>query len=304
MEETVDMVSPIGVAARRLGQVGEPKRVREFADILVRTAAYDRDKARRYRQPIEAPPEYRAYAQALRSDGYVLVPDYRPAEVCRDWAKQLLAAIPDPPPPAAEDDSDDYRVYEGSRKADLPSGGVVEWRNIDGDDGKDHGIICLYHVEREFPEFVELRNDPFVASIISAACGHELPSRAYKCFVNASAASTSGYHVDQTSEDQFKTFLFLTDITEPEDGAHSYVPGTHLPSLRRYANYAYNFVDPDQYPYAMPMQGTRRPVDLLCPAGTLAIVDITGSHRALPQGPGRTRVVLNNCYDRFTYDDD
>jgi hypothetical protein len=297
------MVSPIGVAARRLGQVGELKRVREFADIMVRTAIYDRDKARRHRQPIEAPAEYRAYAQALRSDGYVLIPDYRPPEVCREWAKQLLAAIPDPPPPATEDESEDYRVYDGSRKADLPGGGVVEWRNIDGDDGKDHGIVCLYHVEREFPEFAELRHDPLVASIISAACGHELPSRAYKCFVNASAASTSGYHVDQTSEDQFKTFLFLTDVTEAVDGAHSYVPGTHVPSLRRYVNYAYNFVDPRQYPYAMSIQGTRRPVDLLCSAGTLAIVDITGSHRALPQGPGRTRVVLNNCYDRFTYDD-
>jgi hypothetical protein len=287
---------------REITRVGDFTRVREFADIVARTAIYDRDKARRYRQPLDAPAEYRAYAQALRSDGYVLIPRYRPPDVCRDWARQLLAAIPEPPVPATEDDSEAYRVYEGSRTTDLPGGGVVEWRNIDGDDGKDHGIVCVYHVDREFPEFAELRDDPMVASIIAAACGRELPSRAYKCFVNASAASTSDYHVDQTSEDQFKTFLFLTDVAEPVDGAHSYVPGTHLPSLRRYVNYAYNFVDPRQYTYAMPLRGPRRPVDLLCPAGTLAIVDITGSHRALPQGPGRVRVVLNNCYDAFTYD--
>jgi hypothetical protein len=296
-----DMAGQVGAVARRLSAIGSVGRVREFAGIFAQSAKYDLDKTRRYRQPLDTPVEYRAYAQALRSDGYVLIPGYRPPTVCREWARRLLAAIP-APPPAAADDSGDYRVYEGSRTISLPRGGVVEWRNIDGEDGKDHGIICLYHVDREFPEFTELREDPMVASIIAAACGRKLPSRAFKCFINDSTSHTSGYHVDQTAEDQFKTFLFLTDVTEPEDGAHSYVPGSHWPSLRRYLNYAYNLADPRQYPYAMSLPGARRPVDLLCPAGTLAIVDITGSHRALPQQQGRVRVVLNNCYDEFTYD--
>jgi hypothetical protein len=282
-------------------EVAPLKRVGEFAEILATTAAHDLDKRRRYRRPIEAPVEYRAYAQALRSDGYVLIPNYRQARACDEWVKRLQAAVPDPPPTAAPGEGEDYRVYPGSRKVDLPHGGVVEWRNFDGD-GKDRGITCIYHVDREFPEFAELRNDALVSSIIAAACGRELPSRAFKCFINASARETSDYHVDQTSEDQFKTFLFLTDVEDADDGAHAYLPGTHRPHLKRYVNYLSNLVAPRRYPYAMRLHGRRRPVQLLCPAGTLAIVDITGVHRALPQAPGRLRVVLNNCYDDFRYE--
>jgi hypothetical protein len=292
------------LAARTLTSriAGLPRlnRLREFIELIVTTAAYDCVRRRRYRRPVEAPTEYRAYAQALRSDGYVLIPDYRPASVCREWARHLQEVVPDPPPPA-HDDRADYRVYEGSRKIDLPSGGVVEWRNLDGVDGQDHGITCIYHVDREFPEFAELRSDPLVSSIIAAACGRELPSRAFKCFINASAGQTSGYHVDQTAADQFKSFLFLTDVTDALDGAHSYVPGTHRPHPLRYVNYLANFVA-RRYPYAMVHRGARRPVHLLCPAGTLAIVDITGTHRARPQAEGRIRVVLNNCFDDFAYD--
>jgi hypothetical protein len=163
------MAGPVGEMARRLAGLGDLGRVREFADIFAHTATYDRDKARRYRQPLEAPVQYRAFAQALRSDGYVLIPEYRPPAVCREWARRLLAAIPEPPSRASAGDPEDYRVYEGSRKTELPGGGVVEWRNIDGEDGKDHGIVCLYHVEREFPEFAELRDDPVAAAIIAAA---------------------------------------------------------------------------------------------------------------------------------------
>lgn len=268
---------------------------------MTSTVAYDRDKRRRYRQPIKASAQYRAYAQALRGDGYVLIPNYRKPQVCREWARRLQDAIPELPAPSVRDDKS-YRVYDGSRKIDLQRGGVVEWRNVDGVDGRDHGITCIYHVDQEFPEFAELRDDPLVASIIAAACGRQLPSRAFKCFINASAGQTSDYHVDQTAQDQFKTFLFLTDITDLHDGAHSYVPGTHLPSLHRYVNYLVNFASPRRYPYAMPPPRGRRPVHLLCPAGTLAIVDITGTHRALPQRAGRVRVVLNNCFDNFTYD--
>jgi hypothetical protein len=295
------MTNPVSVAARRLGQIGAPARVREFAEIVGKTVAYDRDKGRRYRAPLDAPAEYRAYAQALRNDGYVLIPQYRSAEWCKDMAQRLLDAIPEPPAPGG-DEGEDYRVYEGSRKAVLDGGGVVEWRNMDGADAKDQGIICFYHVDEAFPELVELRQDPLVSSVIAAANGRPLPSRAYKAFVNASAGATSDYHVDQTAEDQFKTFLFLTDVNETVDGAHSYVPGTHLPSLRRYVNYAHNFVDPSRYEFAMGRHGRHQPVDLLTPAGTLAIVDITGHHRALPQAPGRMRIVLNNCFDGFTYD--
>lgn len=286
---------------RRLDERSGLHRIREMTGILARTVAYDFDKNRRYRQPIVAPPEYRAYAQALRADGYVLIPDYLPLDVCQDWAKRIMDALP-PTPPAPPDQDDSYLVYPGSRKAELPNGGVVEWRNHDGADAKDRGIICLYHVEREFPEMLEVRDDPMVASIIAAACGKSLPSRAFKCFINDSTTHTSGYHVDQTAVDQFKTFLFLTDVAEPEDGAHSYVPGTHLPTMARYLNYGYNMVDRRRYEYDMSLMPTKRPVDLLCPAGTLAIVDITGSHRALPQAPGRRRILLNNCYDEFTYD--
>jgi Phytanoyl-CoA dioxygenase (PhyH) len=297
------MAGSIVESVRQLAERSGFNRAREVADILARTAVYDFEKARRYRKPVDAPVEYRAYAQALRRDGYVLIPDYRPAEVCRSWAKQIMDAIPEPPSPQVDgDESESYKVYPGSRKVELPNGGVIEWRNIDGDDDKDLGIVCFYHVEREFPEFVELRNDPMVSSIISAANGRELPSRAFKCFVNNSAGRTSGYHVDQTSEDQFKTFLFLTDVMDPDDGAHSYVPGTHLPTLGRYLNYGYNMLDKRRYEHDMSLLMAREPVDLLCPAGTLAIVDITGSHRALPQTPGRMRIVLNNCYDEFTYD--
>lgn len=290
-------------AVRRLDEQSGLSRVREVAGILARTVPYDIDKMRRYRKPIDAPVQYQAYAQALRRDGYVLIPDYRPADMCRDWAKRMLDAIPETPPERPDgDDSDAYLVYPGSRKAELPNGGVVEWRNYDGEDSKDRGIICLYHVEREFPELLDVRDDPMVSSIITAACGRSLPSRAFKCFINDSTGNTSGYHVDQTEVDQFKTFLFLTDVTEPGDGAHSYVPGTHLPTVGRYLNYGYNMVDKRRYEYEMSMMPTRQPVDLLCPAGTLAIVDITGYHRALPQAPGRRRIVLNNCYDEFTYD--
>lgn len=286
---------------RRLDEVTGFSRVREIASVLARTAAYDLDKSRRYSRPVDAPVEYRAYAQALRSDGYVLIPDYRPADVCRNWAEQIMERIP-APPSTANDDSDSYRVYPGSRKTELARGGVVEWRNIDGDDGKDDGIICLYHVEREFPEFDELRDDPVVSGIIEAACGRRLPSRAFKCFVNESTSHTSDYHVDQTAVDQFKTFLFLTDVTDPDDGAHSYVPGSHRPNLGRYLNYGVNMIDHRRYEYDMTLMAGREPVDLLCSAGTLAIVDITGAHRALPQAPGRRRVVLNNCFDEFRYD--
>src|SRR5215213_2425946 len=87
-----DMSNPVSVAARRLGEIGELARVREFAEMIAKTAVYDRDKTRRYRQPLDAPVEYRAYAQALRGDGYVLIPNYRSPEYCKDLAQRLLDA--------------------------------------------------------------------------------------------------------------------------------------------------------------------------------------------------------------------
>jgi hypothetical protein len=289
-------------AVRRLDKRAGVNRMREMAVIIGRSVLYDIDKVRRYRRPIDAPVEYRSYVQALRRDGYVLIPEYRPRDICLGWARQILEAIPEPPPAHGDSEPGSYMVYAGSRKAELPNGGIVEWRNADGEDGKDRGILCVYHADREFPEFAGLRDDPMVASIIAATCGRKLPSRAFKAFVNDSVAQTSDYHVDQTSTDQFKTFLFLSDVVEPSDGAHSYVPGTHMPTLARYLNYGKNMFDAQRYEYDMTAVSTRQPVDLLCPAGTLAIVDITGSHRALPQTSGRRRIMLNNCYDEFTYD--
>jgi hypothetical protein len=282
----------------------DPSRIRRYTKRFSHALYYDARKLwQYYGRGNDVGAAVWQHAQHLKRDGIVVIPNYFPRDKCAELAARIERLVPPVPPrtqPIGE--RQPYTISEYSRNAHLASGSVVEWRQYDMEEEvNDKGVICIYHIAKEFPELESMRHDPFVSGIVRSACNEALPSRAFKGYINDSVIGTRGYHVDNPGWLEFKAFLFLTDVNELSDGAHSYVRQTHLFSVLKYTNYLRNFLDPKGKGSDMKVIPERLRTNVLCPAGTLVIADVNGFHCGLPQGAGKKRVVLVNCFDHSKY---
>ena len=116
--------------------------------------------------------------------------------------------------------------------------------------------------------------------------------------------SGGGWHRDSAIRDQFKAFLFLTDVTE-DNGPFCYVQGSHSftavkkinkllrinPRERRFSNMNVTSICDEL--------GLKR-VPLTVTAGSLVIANVRGIHRGMPIKTGNRLAVTNYYFNGKT----
>ena len=112
--------------------------------------------------------------------------------------------------------------------------------------------------------------------------------------------SGSGWHRDSPIRHQFKTLLFLSDVTE-ESGPFEYIVGSHrYGSVLRCAKFLDKSVStmrftPEEMDRLVEAGVEPKPTRYPAPKGTLAFVDTRGLHRGAPLVSG-SRYALTNYY--------
>lgn len=159
----------------------------------------------------------------------------------------------------------------------------------------DAGMIDCFNVDKLFPTWSELLTDATILDAMRACTGRDVEPMNLNLYYNRSVTSTRRFHVDSWGGVQLKAFLYLSDVLEPEDGAHAYVRGSHrqrwLSKVNRPLNKLRKAPGTDCVVF-----DPRQQVTILGPKGTMFISSQSGVHRGIPQAVGRERLVLVRNY--------
>ena len=179
---------------------------------------------------------------------------------------------------------------------------VINYRvkRADGRSGSDAGMVDIFHPERLNDTMATLvescLHERLIARLLLAASWRPFQVKCRNLYVNRGIQDTRGYHCDGRSQ-KFKSFVFLTDVSELNDGPYCYVPTTHRDkrAWRRSRNFnKLNGCNRHEYTQ---LQGYRA-LPMLARAGDMMISSQRGAHRGHPQHPEARRSVLVNMYQR------
>lgn len=194
-------------------------------------------------------------------------------------------------------DSDRFRMarasdtYRDLERSVLP---VVDIRG-----GVDAGMIDIFHADKLFAPIMGEIREAIVESgalqIVEKASDREAVPSNQNLYVNRAVAQTRGLHVDSYGGNQYKIFIYLTDVLKLEDGPYCYAPTSHRLAdfeaiNRRVAEtFGRNPTDILLCPSSLPMAA-------LAKSGTVIISNQSGAHRGFPQSEGSRRVIgALNC---------
>jgi len=149
---------------------------------------------------------------------------------------------------------------------------------------------CLEHAIQGYSSKVKL----VMANILSSQSGSK------------NLGSGGGWHRDSPFRNQFKVFVFLTNVTEG-NGPLTFIKGSHkADSIRRFCNELgikknrYRFTDAEIDEASIKLG--YKPTYVTCKPGTLVFANTRGLHRGTPIQSGN-RVALTNYYFRKTVPD-
>ena len=217
--------------------------------------------------------EERYAVDALKRDGYVVIPNY----FSRDYAFQLRDRL-------------EATLVDGvSREYDCGA-----YLRVWDDRAYDEGVRRLYHVERLFPELKSHRFNPFPQRVASAYYRTAIHTNMLIFQHNTkSNANTRYHHVDSFCK-EFKSFVYLDDVDEG-NGPFTYIRGSHKNIYRRLKKQILgNKTGSPTSLYEKDIKMLLKDeTKILGPAGTLILADVRGIHRGSPQTE-RSRSVLVN----------
>jgi len=216
------------------------------------------------------------YLRAVQVDGVTVMENYCTPQECQLLMAELDRLLRDYEPAIVRDEcNSDSRAYGADQVSDP---------------------IHKYYA------------DPFITGIGRAYMGADLQNfftMANKVVpVPGNVGSGGGWHRDTVHERQFKSILYLTDVTE-ETGAFTYLPGSHrLSDLFktiafagiRYAQYQYTDAEIDR----IVQKSGVEPKTISGKAGSLILVDSSGIHRGRPILTGVRYAMANYFYDPDT----
>jgi hypothetical protein len=208
---------------------------------------------------------------ALSRDGFRIVPELLTRAECEsiraDFDRMLHVALP----PA---DSDVYIVSERS-----------------GTSKTDRLLYRLMNYQRVAPWVIDRVEQP-VLKLMKEETGLELCINSYSVQVDWPDTKTKrGLHNDGLVP-TFKTFIYLSDVEEPQHGPYTVVPGSHRHFFRKLLNIVLNFVRRaplDDMNHAYRDQDATR---ILGPAGTGILSCQLLAHKGWQQHTNRVRYVL------------
>lgn len=232
----------------------------------------------------------------LNNFGIAIVPDFLDRQVCFEISESVFADLNKlrQTPRASEwrnakvlnpdDVSTGYSSMALSREPII---------NLRG--GSDLGMVDVFNPEKLYPQIEELVDgirSSSIEDVISKVSGTKMALQNVNLYVNADVQQTRGFHVDSWGVNQFKAFVYLTDVNALADGPYTYVLESpndgELEVLNKQLNLSFRaksltdvrLFDPSK---VMPV---------LAEAGSLVVSNQTGAHGGWPQKEGHKRCVL------------
>lgn len=162
-----------------------------------------------------------------------------------------------------------------------------------GAGGHDDGMLDIKHIDKVIPDFLNKIKIDKVLEIVNKEIGLNLNVKNINCYWNQGVENTRGFHADNHTKDQYKAFIYLTDVLEDSDGPYSYIPGSHLPSFYRYKCIVLNYLNKRPLTDYHPTGDNKSIFKAKAPKGSLIISNQNGAHRGWPQGKDNKRALVS-----------
>jgi len=224
------------------------------------------------------------FSESLRRDGIVIIDEYLDEAKCDEIRREVNAWIENGMRTADPD-----MGYAGMAGADEP---ILNQRSGDRDDG----MLDIFNMDLAIPELREVKQDNFIQEVIGYAAQETYTPETLNIYVNRSVTNTRDYHAD-TYSGKYKSFIYLTDVTDVSYGPFSYIKGSHRPSRirRRFRSFVNNRFRDVPSTNAVVYDDSDAET-CVAPRGTLVIANQAGLHRGIPQEKGKERVMISTHY--------
>jgi hypothetical protein len=184
-----------------------------------------------------------------------------------------------------------YQVAKGETNVKLLREADTAVLNRRG--GEDDGMLDLWHLDKLSPEGNVLKNALEalgVKDIMEACSGKKMKFMNFNAYINKNVTKTRGLHVDSYGVNQFKVFVYLTDVLEMADGPYCYGVESHLePELEHVNRFLTRRLGRSETDVVLVNQSMVHP--LLAKKGTVIISNQSGAHRGYPQQAGHFRAL-------------
>lgn len=220
----------------------------------------------------------------LAENGIVSVPGYLDEEKCDEIRQRIEDLLDNDELEFADDDMTGSEMMSSSRT-------IVCERSGEDDDG----MLDIFNIDESVPEIRDIKHDEFISDIIHRASNGSFEPENINTYYNRSVTNTRGYHFD-SYDNQYKAFVYLTDVPDESYGPYSYIKGSNRRSYgRRRLEGILNRLR-DEKPTAAIFYDENDIKTFTAPKGTLIISDQTGYHRGMPQEKGKERMLISNSH--------
>lgn len=245
--------------------------------------------------------------KCLQDNGIVVATDFINSEIldlCAETVSELKTRVYKFVESDARELEDDYflcqkgaeRLKSYNELSSYPKT-VIQVR-----EGQDQGMIDVFNVDKAYSNTEALRaayEDSILKHILFSD-DSQFECKNLNFYINENITNTRGFHVDSYTP-QIKSFVYLTDCVELDDGPYSYVIGSHQDSAYRRLNKELSANLPNRT--EAPLLNRDDIVPVLAKKGSLVISDQSGFHRGFPQSVGRQRAlsVMNIRHSRKVF---
>ena len=164
--------------------------------------------------------------------------------------------------------------------------------------GADNGMLDIFNIDNLLQKelskglFKKIREDLFLNEFLKSL-PKSLKMQNINSYVNSGITKTRGFHVD-SYKNQIKFFIYLTDVTELNQGPYTFVRGSHKENPYRSINGQLS--ESIKIKTETPIVNMNDIYPILAKKGSLVISDQSGFHRGFPQSEnGFRRTLTINC---------
>ena len=196
----------------------------------------------------------------------------------------------------------DQRVLKGYnhfRDADKP---VINYRiaRPDGRSGSDAGMIDIFHPERLSDalrdNIAACLQEDLIRRLLLVSSLNRMVVKCRNLYLNHGVKDTRSYHCDGRSL-KFKSFVYLTDVRDLNDGPYCFVPGSQRRRRLWWRSARYNRRN-KLGPFEFSQLADEQALPVFANSGDMVISCQRGAHCGHPQAPSAQRAALVNMYQR------
>lgn len=162
-----------------------------------------------------------------------------------------------------------------------------------GAGGYDQGMLDIKNIDRVIPDFLRRIEIEKILAILKKDMGLDLKVSNINCYWNQGVQSTRGLHADNHTKNQYKAFIYLTDVLDDLDGPYCYVPASHKSSFNRYKCIISNYFNKSPLTDFSTADHISKMLKIKGPKGSLIISNQNGAHRGWPQGEENKRALIS-----------